>query len=197
MTVDPPKATLFVATLIMLAGYLLVFRPMEASIAGRYARLESDRATLERAIETNRRLASLDRDRRRLETQFERLHLRDSQTAAVVRFLQALDAVTRRDDVSIENVTVTALPGAGPRLPAPSAPAILDELPLAVTARGSYGDVIRVLRDLNGRDFAARIAVTSLLEAARRPGDRAQLQASFSVTLLRRDGAIDDDARTL
>jgi hypothetical protein len=46
MTFDLPRASLFMAVLSALAGYLLVFRPLEATMAERYSQLDAARTAL-------------------------------------------------------------------------------------------------------------------------------------------------------
>jgi hypothetical protein len=62
---------------------------------------------------------------------------------------------------------------------------LFEQLPLELTIRGGYNDVIRAVRELNAGDVAAQINLASLSDAARRPGERPQLNAAFHVLLLR------------
>jgi hypothetical protein len=102
----------------------------------------------------------------------------------VDRFLRTVAGVSTRDGVAVESVA------AGFRLsPATAAHAaqtlLVEELPLDLTLRGQYGDVIRAARDLNTADAAAQITLASLGNADRRRGVRPQLNAAFHVTLMR------------
>jgi hypothetical protein len=196
VTVDFLRANLFAAVLIALGGYLFVFRPLEATVAQRYADLDAGRTTLERELALARRIPALTRERAVLDAQLGRVHLRAPRSAAVERFLRTIADVAARDGVAVERVASDAspMPGlvASARAPAP----LFDELGLDVALRGGYADLIRAVRELNGGDAARRINLTSLGNADRRPGVRPQLDADFHVFLLREaDESTTTDAR--
>jgi hypothetical protein len=182
---DLQRVTLFLSLLILSGGYLAVFRPMEVAIAERYAELDDARTTLEQSTILEKGLAAMERERSRREAEMTRIHLRESRAAAVDRFLHALATVAARDAVTVERVL------AGPATPTTAAgrttspPTALEELPLDVTLRGRYRDVIHAARELDSADLAAGIAVAELHPVAGRRQDAPQLDASFHVRLLR------------
>ena len=171
MNVTPSRTALAAAFLIVLGIYALIIRPMEADIGDRYADLENTRATLERSLVLARRLPELERERARLTAVLARVHLADSRTVLVDRFLHAVARTAGHDAVSILNIVTD---------PRPSTDISID-----ITVRGPYENVIRAVRDLNATDVAARIALASLGNAQLRPGSRPQLDATFHVVLLR------------
>ena len=61
----------------------------------------------------------------------------------------------------------------------------LEELPLELTLRGRYDDVIRAVRDLGAGDVPAQLSLASLADADRRLGEAPLLNAALHVTLLR------------
>jgi|GEM_PF-2916379 hypothetical protein len=184
MTIDLPRASLFIAVLIVLGGYLTVYRPMETTIAERYAQLDAGRTMLERSLALTRRIPALTAERSVLEAQLGRVHVRDRRAVTIERFLRAVAGVASRDGVAVESVASDArqvpLPAAG-QTPAPP----FDELAFDVSLRGRYGDVIRAVRELNAGDVATRIKLASLGTADRRAGAGPQLNAAFHVHLLR------------
>jgi len=195
VTIDLPRASLFAAVLIVLAGYLFVFRPLEVTLADRYARLDAARTTLEQSLALARRIPALVNERTSLEAQLAHVHVRDRRAATIERFLGAVAGIARRHDVAIESVAA----GVGqtqPALAQPAHAALFDELALDVSLRGRYGDVIRAVRELNAGDVATSITLASLGVADRRAGVRPQLNAAFHVRLLREaDESTTHDAR--
>lgn len=171
MTLDLPRTVSCAGLLVVLAGFLFVFRPMEASIASRYAQLESARTLLERRLAIGRQIAPLEQRLRTTQAELDRWHLRDSPAGTVDRFLRALQHTAERNRLKIERVVLMAQPA--------------NELALEVTTQGTYPNVIQAVRDLNAGDFAARIEIAALLATERRPGIRPNLQATLSVALLR------------
>jgi hypothetical protein len=172
-------------------------RPLEAAVAQRYATLDDARATLVQRLALARTVPALEHERQWREAQVRRLHVGERRAAVVERFLRTVAGVSGRDAVAVQSVAAEA----GQVLPQPhrSAPALLfEEVPLDVTLRGAYGDVIRAARDLNAGDAVARITLATLGSAQTRPGDRPQLNAAFHVTLLREsDDATPTPARAL
>jgi len=196
VTFDVRRAGAIVAALILLGGYALVFRPLEAAVADRYAELEATRATLEHSLALARRIPALAGERKMLATQLAHLHVRDRRAATVERFLRAVAGVAARDGVTVQTIAANALQVPRPA-PRSTQAALFDELPLDLTLRGRYADVIRAVRELNGGDVAARISLASLGNADRRPGTRPQLNAAFHVLLLREgDDTTTPDARS-
>jgi hypothetical protein len=195
MTFDLPRASLFMAVLIVLGGYLLVFRPLEATIAEGYVQLDAARTTLERSLALARRIPALTAERSTLEAQLGHVHVRDRRAVTIERFLRAVAGVARRDDVAVENISADVRQAPLPVAEHPPTP-LFDELAFDVSLRGRYGDVIRAVRELNAGDVAARINLASLGAADRRPGAVPQLNAAFHVHVLREaDDSTNHNAR--
>lgn len=178
------RTSLFAAVVIVLGGYIFVFRPLEGTVADRYTQLDASRAMLERSLDLAGRIPALARERAELDVQFARVHVRDRRTATIERFLRTMADVATRDGVAIESVAADVRQGTYAAARPLQAP-LFDEVPLDLTLRGRYSDVIRAIRELNGGDVAARITLASLGDADRRPGERPQLNAAFHVLLLR------------
>lgn len=183
MSFDLQRWTLFLSVLILSTGYLAVFRPLETSIAERYAAIDDARATIERSAELERVTARIEAESRSRETALRRLHLPSSKAAVADRFLQTLALVAARNALTLESLLAGSTAPALATAPAGAAP--FDELPLEVTVRGRYRDLIAAVRDLDSSDVAARIAIAELRPVTHRPGAAPDLDASFHVTLLR------------
>ena len=194
MTFDLVRASLFAGVLIALAGYLLVFAPLEGSVAGRYVEIDAARTALERSLALTRRIPALTSERETLALQLGRVHVRDRRTTTVERFLRAVAVAAAQNDVAVESITADGRQALRPARSAQTP--LFDEIPLEVTLRGRYGNVIRAVRELNGGAIAARITLASLGDADRRTGVRPQLNAAFHVLLLREgDDPTTNDAR--
>jgi Tfp pilus assembly protein PilO len=193
VTVDVARTSAFAALAIVLAGYVVIVRPLEAAIAQRYAALDDARAALVERLARTSMLPALERERQRRAEQVRLLHAGERRAAVVERFLHTVAGVAGRDAVAVESVAAAtaAVPTAATATP------VFEDLPLDVTVRGRYGDVIRAARDLNAGDALARITLAALANAQARPGERPQLNAAFHVTLLREaDDAAPLSART-
>jgi Tfp pilus assembly protein PilO len=185
VTIDVARASAFAALSILLAGYVLLFRPLETTVRDRYTELDAARATLEARLARTARIPVLERDRVRLAADLRRFHTGDRRAATVDRFLRAVASVSFRRGVAVENIAAAlAQPFAPAAARAVQAP-LVDEVPLELTLRGAYADVIRAVRDLNDGGVATRVNLASLGIAARRPGEPSQLNAAFHVLLLR------------
>jgi hypothetical protein len=183
MIVDGRRALLFASVLVVFFGFAFVVRPFEAAIATRYDDLDTTRTALARHASLRRSLPVLERERRQREKHVDRFHLADARPRLVTRLLDELDSQAARNDVVVETMT------AAEPLPAPAGPAsagyVLDEIPFDVLIRGSYRDVIRVVRDLDGSDVAADIEIRSLRAAPRLPGAPFQIDAGLHLILFR------------
>lgn len=183
MTIDLRRVSAFAVFVIALAGYVFVFRPLETTAGDLYVQIDAARATLERSTAMARRIPALELERSALAAQLARLHTGDRRAATVDRFLRGVAGIAAQDGVAVEGVAA----GVGQPLAtsASATPPLVEEIPFDLTLRGPYGDVIRAVRDLNGRDGAVHISVASLSNAERRPGGIPQLNAAFHVLLLR------------
>ncbi|HEV8022438.1 MAG TPA: hypothetical protein VGP41_14280 [Candidatus Lustribacter sp.] len=187
MSVDLTRASAFAALLIVLAGFLLIVRPLEAAVAERYAGLDAARASLERSVVLSRRIPALERERAGLREQLRRLHLGDRRAAMLERFLHAMGGIARTDGVAVVRIAAT-LPSPFAAAPRPAPTPLLEEVPLELTVRGRYGDVIRAARDLGSGELAAHVTIGSLGGSERRPGRSPSLNATLHVILLRAAG---------
>ena len=183
MTIDLRRVSAFAVFVIALAGYVFVFRPLETTAGDLYAQIDAARATLEGSTAMARRIPALELERSALVAQLARLHTGDRRAATVDRFLRGVAGIAAQDGVAVEGVAA----GLGQPLTSTAAATqpLVEEIPFDLTLRGPYGDVIRAVRDLNGRDGAVHISVASLSNAERRPGGSPQLNAAFHVLLLR------------
>jgi hypothetical protein len=181
MTIRLDRLALFAAVLVLLAGYLAIFRPAEAAIADRYAQLDDGRVALDRRLGAARRAAERHDEARALAAWIRRAGLRDARSAIVDRFLRELAATAQAEGVAVRGVGTEVMR----TLPAANAAAVVfDELPLTVSLDGSYAQVLRVVRDLDRGPVAARVGVDALTGAGRDPRAPA-LRATLHVTLLR------------
>jgi hypothetical protein len=172
--------------LILIGGYAIAFRPLQASIADHYVELDELRSTIERNVAFAKQIAPLEHERAERAAGLDRIHVRDSRAGLVDRFLRTLAATTTRDGVFVESVLTATSPANAPNSrSATAAPPLLEELPLDITLRGHYGDVLRAIRDLDSGNFAASIGVIGLRSAGRSLLSRPELDAAIHVILLR------------
>jgi hypothetical protein len=181
MTLRADRLALFAAVLVLLGGYLAVFRPAESDLADRYAQLDDARARLDEHLAGERRAAVTRDEARALAAWLARSGVRDDRALLVARFLRELATLARADGV---RVTAVAAEAYAPAATAGARPAVLESVPLTVGLRGTYAHVIRLVRDLARGDVAARIGVDALTGADRRSAGSPALRASVRVTLL-------------
>jgi hypothetical protein len=205
MKLGPDRLALFGAVLVLLAGFLFVFRPMEATIGERYAALDDGRLLLDRRLALAKRANQLTSEQHALTSWLAGVGMSDSRTTIVNRFLRAIAATATQDGVHIASVRGIAGPQ---RILPPPAPGTLqaagaaaatsatpittpvqavtfDEIPLTLSLRGSYQNVLHMVHDLNRTDLAARIGLDSLGNPALVQTRNPELQATLHVTLLR------------
>ena len=191
MKVGPERLAFFGAVLALLAGYLFVFRPFEASIADRFGQLDDGRALLERRLAVARRASQLGEERHALTRWIEGVGLHDDRTTIVNRFLRRIATAAAGENLRITAVAADNIAPA-PALSAraassarPVAPVVFDELPMTVSLRGDYRRILRLVRDVNRADVAARIGIDSLGSIDRNATHDPELRATLHVTLLR------------
>jgi hypothetical protein len=177
----------FAAVLVVLGGYLFVFRPLEAAIAAQYAQLDDDRISLERARAVVDHEASLADEQRALTAWLTSAGLDADRTTAVDRFLRAIAAHGAEDDVRI--TTITADASAPATMPLAADAIAFDEIPLTVTLHGTYRRILRLVNDLDRDGRAERLTVATLGTTDRSAAHDPDLQATFHVSLLRTSSA--------
>jgi len=197
------KTLRFTAVMIVLAGYVLVFRAGESRIGDQVAdnaRIAEQIATAERALAS---APALETERRRLSRTLVSAHLRGTRGAHVARFMRDAARVLRAHRATIASIAVNASPIAPTSLSsqtaiaATSAPAVsaatavngttaapdqLDSVALDLTVEARYADVLDAVRALSRTDVLASVGVTSL---ARKNADasEATLTATLHVVL--------------
>jgi Tfp pilus assembly protein PilO len=184
MTDGVVRASVLAVLAIVGAGYVLLFRPLEASIATRHAELAAAHATLEQRLTLAARLPALEREERRVRRSVDRLHPGSARTETVERFLHTLAGIAARDGVIVQNIAAGGTQS-DVRPARAAQDSLVEELPIELTLRGSYTSVIHAVRELDDGDVAARISLASLGNAGRRTDERPQLNAGFHVRLLR------------
>ena len=177
------------ALLVLAAGYIVVFRPLESKHSTLYANLDSVRIAGERAAAEVRAIPALTAQRNALRTRLARYHTHDSRAAIVDRFLHAIAAVSLRRGVAIQSVAAEGEQQFHPTNSALKVSPDGDDLHLDLGVRGAYDDVLHAARDLNSIDLATQISVASLGNADRKNGVHPQLNATFHVVLLREPDA--------
>ena len=203
------KMLRFTAVMIVLAGYVFVFRAGERRIGDRVA----DNARIgEQIVAAERTLAAapaLEAERRRLRGTLVSVHLRGTPGAHVARFMRAAARVLAAHRATIATIAVntspivpSSVPGRSAIAPS-SAPAVsaattvngttagsetavddLDSVALDLTVEARYADVLDAVRALSRTDVLASVDVTSL---ARKNADTsdATLTATLHVVLHR------------
>jgi hypothetical protein len=185
MTLRVDRLALFAAVLVLLAGYLAIYRPAEAALAERYARLDDGRARLDERLALARRAGAARTETGALDVWLRARGLADDRTTIVARFLHDLAGTAHGDGVDVTGV-VAEPGGAAPPVAANAAPTVaLDEIPLAVSLRGSYPNLLRVVRALDRDGPAMRVRISALGNADRSGAGSPALRATLLVTLLR------------
>ena len=194
MKFDRTKTTAFAAALLMLVAYLALFRPAEDTIRQRFSDIDRETTILEARLALARRDVALKRERARLRMQLQAFHLHDDRARGVQRFLVVASAIARRHGVRITEITSTATSQARRAFsPAASAStvravpstAIFDEVPLNLTVRGTYHEVLRTARDLSSANVPLRLSIDSLVLGDHRGSGTPLLTATLRATLLR------------
>ncbi len=188
MKLKPDRLALFGAVLILLGGYLFVFRPGETSIAQRYGQLDDGRVLLARRLTDARRESELRHEAHALSAWLTNVGLRADRTTIVDRFLRELARAGMNDRVRITAVTAD---NAGPEAERTIHKSVaFDEIPMTVSLRGTYRNVLRLVHDLNRTSMAARIGFDSMGNADRTTAHDPDLRATVRVTLLRYAGTL-------
>ena len=171
----------FAAVLVVLAGYVLVFRAGETRIGDQLdanARMVARAEAAERGIASR---ASLERERTRLRERLRRAEFPAGRGAVVERFLRDAAAVTSTHHTSITAVTAGAGSSLGTaganattaaaRTASLEAPrgitsvistAPVESTPLEVTLEGRYADVLATVRELSRGHVPASVEITSV-----------------------------------
>ena len=183
MNRDGLRLALSLAVLIALAAYAFVVRPMEATIADRYAGIDTLRATAERDVVLARQLPALRIERARINAAIDARHLGDSRATLVDRLLHATARVAQHAGVTVQTIVP------GPPAERDAIVTALEDLHLDLTVRGPYGNVLRTMRDLNDAGLATQITIAALGNADRRDSGAPLLNATFHITLLRESDA--------
>lgn len=183
------KRITLVTGVVMLGGYFLVFRPAEATIAERSLDIERQTDLIERRTTAARGGPALEREQRKLRNELTHVHLRGDRAVLVDGFLIAAAAAAAQRDIHITQVAANASTAIQRRATAPAqpslAPATFDEVALDLNLRGTYADILGIVRDLTRSTTAARISIDSLTRYDRRVNERTQVTALIHATLLR------------
>ena len=185
MTIRPDRLALFGAVLVLLAGYLAMFRPAEAAIADRYAQLDDGRALLDRHRVRDTGAARTRDEERALAIWIRRSGLQDAHATMVDRFLRTLAEAARLDGVRVTAVVADTSSALAIRTTNAASPVAFDEVPLSIAVRGTYGGVIGLVRDLDRGEIPARIGIEAVANADRTAIRSPELRATLRVTLLR------------
>jgi hypothetical protein len=184
MTLRADRLALFAAVLVLLGGYLAVFRPAESALADRYAQLDDARVRLDERLAGERRAAVTRDEARALASWLARSGVRDDRAVLVARFLRELATLARADGVRVTAVAAEPVATSAAIATTVAHPAVLESVPLTVALRGTYAQLTRLVRDLARGDVAAQIGVDALTTADRRSAGSPALRATVRVTLL-------------
>lgn len=193
------KAVRFAAVLVVLAGYVLVFRAGEGRIAARLA----ENAELAARLESGRRLvangAALERERSRLRAALRNTNVRERPGVLLSAFLRHASSVAAAHHTTVTTVTAGGAPprslaidraaaGATGTVAARTTTAettAFETTVLELAVEGRYADVLATVRALSAsRRVLASVEIVAL---ARKDAGAADslLTASLRVTLHR------------
>jgi len=160
------KLVRFAAVLVVLSGYVFVFRAGEARVG---ARVAGNAAIAEQLRDGDRILRSrgaLEQERARLRDRLRSAGPTSDRSVLVARFLR--DAAST---ASVHRTAITAVAASGPQTSA--APATdgathsggaepFDVIPLDMTVEGRYADVLATVRALSAGGVLASVDIASL-----------------------------------
>ena len=177
---NTPSARLlrFGAVLVVLAGYVLIFRLDEDRIALRGA---ENATTLERIAAIDRTIASrpvLEHERRRLHAAMPTMLVRADRTELVARFVHDAARISTLDRTAIASIAAAATP------PGPTPTGSAESTPLDLSVHGRFADVLKTVRDLAGSRVPVSIDLTSL-NRSNGDGDDATVVAGVHIVLER------------
>ena len=188
------KMVRFAAVLVVLCGYVFVFRAGEGRIG---ERLAANAETVERlgvAERTLARGAALDAERARLERALESDQRHDDRSALTARFLRDAAALA-----TARRTTITAIAASGSQTASATPPRSLsssssasasapdetfDTIALDVTVEGRYTDVLATIRALSSGRALAAVELESIARKDTAAAE-ALLTASLHVVLQR------------
>ena len=178
------KLVRFAAVVVVLAGYVFVFRGGEDRIT---ERLDENARIAGRVRAGELALASRPRfeaDRTRLFARLHSVELDAGRSAQVARFLSDAARIAVAHHAAIP--TITAAGVAAPVSIAPNATnEPLESIPLEITVEGRYADVLATMRALSRSRVLAAVDVASLARK-HADGPDATLTATLHVALERR-----------
>jgi Tfp pilus assembly protein PilO len=181
LRIDAERPLIALALAIVLTGYLAVARPLEARIAERYALLEAARTAIDARRAAVVQLQRALEDRNRLRASLARFQLESTRATSVARLLAAAFAAANRHGATIRGFQAA---GATPQPPGGTGP-VFDEVPLQLSLRGTYDELLATVRDLAAAPVAARLTIDSLaLEDRSGPGTP-RLVAAVGIVVLR------------
>ncbi len=149
------------AVLIVLAGYVFVFRSGEARIGAQAA---ANAQTAQQLAEGERAVAergSLERDRARLRAGLRRLDVVREAGALVARYVRDAAALAAERHCAIVAITGNGTQSSAPAGP-PAAGGAFEAIALETTVEGRYADVLATIRALSGSPVLAAVDVASL-----------------------------------
>jgi hypothetical protein len=156
----------FATVLVVLAGYVTVIRAGEQRIAEQRALAAEIGARFEAEEVRLRNAATAAGTRARLGRRVHRFVFEGDEAALVARFVHDAARIATLDRLRI--VTIAADPALGLDAQAPATtPNAFAATPLDVTLEGSYGDVLRGVRDLSTGHVLARVAVDGMMRSHR------------------------------
>ena len=163
------KPLWFAAVLVVLAGYVFVFRAAEARIDDRRAdnaRIAAQLAAAERTLQAR---GALERERHVLHERLRRVDLDGDRTAVEARFVRAAARIAAQHRTTI--ASISAQGGASRSLaPVPAqAPVVsqtsadpFEPIALDLTVEGRYADVLATIAALSGARALAAVDVVAL-----------------------------------
>jgi hypothetical protein len=178
----------FALALVVLAGYLVVFRVGEHHLSARAA---ANAVLAAQVYNAHRALAArpvLEAQRSRLRERLRLVDLDGDSSSLVARFVRAAARIALTKRTTIPTIAASGAPGAP--LPASGASGAADAgppfetIPLELTVEGRYVDVLATIRALSSSRVLAAVDVVSL---ARKNADAADatLVATLHVLLER------------
>lgn len=191
------KAVRFVAVLVVLAGYVCVFRAGESRIGAQQERNAATISRLQTAVRLAAARSHLLQERARLRGRLRQADLPPDRGVLVAHFLRDAARLTSAHHTRITRISGPAAPPVATALRAQSvtgappeqSPAPADTVTLEMIVEGRYTGLLATVGALSSGRVPASVDVTSISRKDGAAGSEPSLSAALHVVLERYDAS--------